>query len=118
MNKLTLQLCLLTFFVSLSLSDSLLTEKAGLSTEPFYCDKNLYKSLSKLKGRIKGSGIQFDLLRTLNKTDVNDPKKVLQRVSHYDFNGIKDYLDLLDQSYAFEQAYVKYSSESKASLDY
>lgn len=96
MNRLTLQLCLLVFFVNLSLSDNITTEKAASPTGPFVCDKNLYDSLSKLKGRVKGPGAQFDLLKTLNETDATDPQKILQRVSQYDFNSVKDYLDMLD----------------------
>lgn len=118
MKKTCLQLCLLALLASLTLADNMTTSKAGASSEPVLCDKNLYRALSRLKGRVKGPAVQFDLLRTLNRTDASDPKKVLQRISHYDFGAVKNYLDLLDQSYAYEKAYVKYSNEGKASLDY
>ena len=116
MNKTALQLCLLALLAISALSDNITASKASRPSEPTLCDKNLYKDLSKLKGRINGPGVQFDLLRTLNRTD--DPKKVLQRLSHYDFSAIKNYLGLIDRSYGYEQDYLKLSSAGKASLDY
>ena len=118
MNKTVLLLSLLALLVTLALGDNITNDKASMPSGPILCDKSLYKSLSKLKGRIKGPGVQFDLLRTLNRTDVNNPKKVLQRVSQYDFSAVKDYLSMLDLSYTLEQDYVKYSREDKASMDY